>query len=68
MANILANVLVENAERMRDSIASGGWLILSGILGSEAEAVKAHFESIGGLVDGRVTLMDEWSAIRFIKN
>ncbi|MEM9159016.1 MAG: 50S ribosomal protein L11 methyltransferase [Verrucomicrobiota bacterium] len=68
MANILANVLVANAEQIRNSVASGGWLILSGILGSEVEEVKAHFESMGGLRDGVITLMDEWSAIRFIKD
>ena len=67
MANILANVLVENAEKIRDAVAPGGWLILSGILGSEAEAVRSRFASVGGLADGQITFMDEWSAIRFVR-
>jgi len=68
LANILANVLEANADRLADSVAEGGWLVLSGILGSEAEGVKRRFEEIECLKNGEVEKLEEWASIRFQKN
>ena len=43
MANILANVLQEHADLLLAAVRPGGWLILSGILTVEVEAVAEHF-------------------------
>lgn len=67
MANILANVLMEFSKELIDAVAPGGWLILSGILGKEAEEVRDHFLAAGGLSGGSITYLDEWSAIRFLR-
>jgi ribosomal protein L11 methyltransferase len=68
LANILANVLEANADRLADSVAEGGWLVLSGILGSEAERVRHRFEAIECLKTGEVENLDEWASIRFQKS
>ncbi|MBN1404247.1 MAG: 50S ribosomal protein L11 methyltransferase [Opitutales bacterium] len=44
MANILANVLSQNAERLLDCVLPGGKLVLSGILAKELADVKAVYE------------------------
>jgi len=43
LANILAPVLIEFAQNLVTSVAPGGTLVLSGILASEGEAVRAAF-------------------------
>lgn len=43
LANILANVLCQNSKLLLKAINFKGSLVLSGILGSEVEEVKAHF-------------------------
>ncbi len=67
LANILANVLVANGQRLVESLAPGGWLILSGILGSEAEEVRAHFENIGDWSSVEVRKRDEWASVTLIR-
>lgn len=67
LANILADALEANADRLADSVAKGGWLVLSGILGSEAERVKRRFELIESLGKGLVERLDEWASVRFQK-
>ncbi|MGI9320941.1 MAG: 50S ribosomal protein L11 methyltransferase [Thiogranum sp.] len=44
LANILANPLIELAPRLAGLIRSGGDLVLSGILGEQADAVRAAYE------------------------
>jgi len=43
LANILAPVLIEFAPKLVEAVAPGGTLVLSGILASEGEAVRAAF-------------------------
>ena len=51
LANILAQPLVELAERLSGYCLPGGTLILSGIMGSQAEWVKSAYEPFLTLVD-----------------
>ncbi|MDR1413981.1 MAG: 50S ribosomal protein L11 methyltransferase [Puniceicoccales bacterium] len=71
MANILANVLVDNANLLVGSVKSGGLLCLSGILKSESQEVasvfskltKAKWESVfeNSLSEG------EWTALAYFR-
>lgn len=45
MANILANVLIQNMEPLVSSVLPGGKLVLSGILAREIDEVKSVYES-----------------------
>jgi ribosomal protein L11 methyltransferase len=68
MANILANVLMEYADRLLAAIKPGGWLILSGILAKEAETVRACFAERAAVVWGSQTPTDsrtdgEWADV-----
>ena len=67
MANILANVLVANSKLLIDAVAPGGWLILSGILGKEADDVAAHFEKAGAWEGIRIDRLDEWASVTLVK-
>ena len=67
LANILANVLEANAELLASSVSPGGWLVLSGILATEADRVKRRFEEIESLENGECHFLDEWVSIRFQK-
>lgn len=44
LANILAPVLTAHAERLLKAVAPGGRIALSGILASEIDGLRAHFE------------------------
>jgi ribosomal protein L11 methyltransferase len=44
LANILANPLIELAPRLAGLVRAGGDLVLSGILGEQADAVRAAYE------------------------
>ncbi|MCH6258493.1 50S ribosomal protein L11 methyltransferase [Puniceicoccaceae bacterium K14] len=68
MANILANVLMQFSNEIISAVAPGGWLILSGILGTEAEQVRDHFENAAAWSDVQVTYLDEWSCVRLIRS
>lgn len=68
MANILANVLMEFSSELIAAVAPNGWLILSGILGVEAEQVRDHFLAAEGLEGGAITYLDEWSCIQFTRS
>jgi len=43
LANILADVLCQHAARLCAALRPGGWLVLSGILAREVQAVHAAF-------------------------
>ena len=65
-ANILAPVLIEHAQNICNSVKPGGTLILSGILDTQYEQVKAAYtalqiEEVEHLQDG------EWTSGRFQK-
>jgi ribosomal protein L11 methyltransferase len=61
LANIQADVLTKFAPQLLAAVAPEGLLILSGILASELEQVRAVFEAMppGWVTDSRV--MGEWS-------
>jgi len=67
LANILADVLEEKAELLADSLSRGGWLVLSGILATEADRVQRRFEEIECLENGESQIRDEWASLRFRK-
>ena len=67
LANILADVLEANAELLADSVAQGGWLVLSGILGTEADRVQRRFEEIECFDKGECQKLDEWASLLFQK-
>ncbi|HEY3757959.1 MAG TPA: 50S ribosomal protein L11 methyltransferase [Opitutaceae bacterium] len=58
LANIQADVLRANVGPLRGAVADGGWLVLSGILATEIEAVEAAFWRDGALVESRT--LGEW--------
>ncbi|MDF9827577.1 ribosomal protein L11 methyltransferase [Ereboglobus sp. PH5-10] len=63
MANILANVLIEFARELTDSVAPGGVLILSGILASENEQVRDAYAKIVPQWKIEHRTMGEWSDV-----
>ena len=67
LANILANVLVANSDLLTRSVAPGGWLILSGILGKEVDEVAAHFEKADCWRSVKTDRLDEWASVTLVK-
>lgn len=67
LANILANVLVANSQLLIDSVAPGGWLILSGILGTEVAEVAEHFRKADCWTNVQIDTLDEWASVRLEK-
>ena len=59
VANILASVLIDAAERIAASVAPGGTLLLSGILDAQFAEVEAAFRP-HGFACGRSVLDAEW--------
>lgn len=62
VANILAGPLVDMAPGLADRVAPGGRLILSGVLGTQAEEVSAAYVA-AGLTAPVITARDEWVRI-----
>ncbi|MCC5805594.1 MAG: 50S ribosomal protein L11 methyltransferase [Opitutales bacterium] len=73
MANILADVLCENADLLLGAVRPGGWLILSGILAREADDVARHFRvRAGELWPGGVDRMEsrgdgDWADVLLVR-
>jgi len=67
MANILANVLREFARELVAAVAPGGWLVLSGILATEIEAVRRDFATVapGWALETRT--MGEWADLKLVR-
>jgi ribosomal protein L11 methyltransferase len=61
MANILAGPLIELAPTLTAACAPGGWLLLSGLLKTQAFAVKAAYAAGFDMV--QVTDRDDWCCI-----
>jgi ribosomal protein L11 methyltransferase len=61
LANILAGPLIELAPRLTAACESGGYLVLSGLLRTQAYAVKAAYSS--GFDKVEVASQDEWCCI-----
>ncbi len=67
MANILANVLVQYSRNLVDAVAPNGWLILSGILGTEVDEVLNAFMPLASWTGAEKTFLDEWACIRLVR-
>lgn len=67
LANIQADVLMRYARELMAVVRPDGWLVLSGILAREQDAVHATFSALGPdwEVDGRV--LGEWSDLRLLR-
>ena len=67
LANILANVLRDFARELVAAVAPGGWLVLSGILATEIEAVRREFATVapGWSLESRT--MGEWSDLKLVR-
>ncbi|MDQ8204802.1 50S ribosomal protein L11 methyltransferase [Pelagicoccus sp. SDUM812003] len=63
IANILAVVLIEFRERIAPTVAEGGTLILSGILGKEAESVKNAFAPLRDWKSIELHELGEWTSV-----
>jgi len=61
-ANILARPLMRMAPDLRLHLAPGGWLILSGILNSQAVAVESAYRAQNLRCWGRIRI-DEWTTL-----
>ena len=61
MANILAGPLIELAPTLTAACEAGGYLLLSGLLKTQAYAVKAAYSSAFAMV--RVVERDDWCCI-----
>jgi ribosomal protein L11 methyltransferase len=61
MANILAGPLIELAPKLTEACEPGGYLLLSGILKTQAFAVKAAYSSAFDMV--QVVERDDWCCI-----
>ncbi len=67
MANILANILRDFARELVAAVAPGGWLVLSGILATEIDAVRRDFATVapGWAVESRT--LGEWSDLKLVR-
>lgn len=63
VANILANPLIELAPQMIQALSSGGVLLLSGILATQAQRVQEAYENLG-LKHRETTQMGDWVLIK----
>lgn len=62
VANILAPVLLAHAAKIAEVVASHAYLILSGMLHEQADAVLAAYAPLGFIEKSRLAL-DEWTSI-----
>ncbi len=67
MANILANILRDFARELVAAVAPGGWLVLSGILATEIDAVRRDFATVapGWAIESRT--LGEWSDLKLVR-
>ncbi len=67
LANIQADVLMQNAERLLGLVRIGGSLVLSGILAIEMQSVESHFtdqlKSSDLAFDHSTRNLNEWSSL-----
>jgi len=61
-ANILKGPLIELAPEMARNVAVGGWVILSGLLVVQAEAVSDAYNKVGFCLENRNDLV-EWAVL-----
>ena len=69
VANIQADILLKNSNRLIELMQPCGYLLLSGILVSEIDIVHSHFENVFNSLNKKVTskkkTMNEWSLSQF---
>lgn len=63
LANILADVLIRHARELTDAVASGGTLILSGILTDECEQVRRAYAEVVPDWAQQSRALGEWSGL-----
>lgn len=62
LANIQKNVLIEIAEKLKSRLNKNGFVILSGLLDSDFDAIRNKYYSIGFEIR-RIEKEDEWIAL-----
>lgn len=67
LANILANVLIEFARELTSAVAPGGALILSGILATECDQVRAAFGALAPTWRQQTRVMGDWSDVLLVR-
>lgn len=67
LANILANVLVEEKDALLASVVPGGTLVLSGILATELAAVRAAFAGAAPGFGVSSRTMGEWADLALVR-
>jgi ribosomal protein L11 methyltransferase len=67
VANILADVLIRHAEQLTGAVAPGGWLILSGILSTERDAVREAFGEVVPGWEQRSRTLGDWSDVLLLR-
>ncbi|NOX41557.1 MAG: 50S ribosomal protein L11 methyltransferase [Alphaproteobacteria bacterium] len=65
-ANILKGPLIALAPDMAEAVARGGYVILSGILNTQADEVLAIYQALGFGLDDRLEL-GEWTTLSLIR-
>jgi ribosomal protein L11 methyltransferase len=66
VANLAADPLISHASSLSERVSRGGWLVLSGILDDQVEAVRGCFSS-DELAPVETRAGKEWRALRFRK-
>lgn len=66
LANILAGTLMDMAPDIFSLLAPGGWLVLSGILEIQADAVEVVYTDLG-LPAPQRRIRGEWASLEFVK-
>ncbi|MGR3291594.1 MAG: 50S ribosomal protein L11 methyltransferase [Paracoccaceae bacterium] len=66
-ANILKGPLIELAPDIKNASAAGGYVILSGILTTQADEIVSIYQSIGYNLAEREDIVD-WSTLTLEKN
>lgn len=67
LANIQANILRQFARELIRAVAPGGWLVLSGILAIELEAVKRDFQAVAPRWKIETRTLGEWSDLKLVR-
>lgn len=68
LANIQANILRQFARELTRAVAPGGWLVLSGILATELEAVKRDFQAVTPNWKIESRTLGEWSDLKLVRS
>lgn len=67
LANIQANVLRQFARELTRAVAPGGWLVLSGILATELDAVRRDFQAVAPSWKFESRTLGEWADLKLVR-